>query len=139
MPRDWRQQSPKDWSPKGKIPGAPIWPDFVDAYLEAALWTSHDVDGVSLDLEYSQGDFSKRAVLEAIQDSNEFIAANLEDLESVATVSSHGHDFWLVRNGFGAGFRDRGYGAVGKRLYAAARKYSEQYVYVSDQGELEFE
>jgi hypothetical protein len=36
-----------------------------------------------------------------------------------------GHDFWLTRNGHGAGYWDRGLGALGERLSDAARAYGE--------------
>lgn len=45
-----------------------------------------------------------------------------------------GHDFWLTRNGHGAGFWDRGLGALGERLTQAAEVYSSVDLYVSDDG-----
>lgn len=42
--------------------------------------------------------------------------------------SQHGHDFALTRNHHGAGFWDRGYGALGDTLTAAAYAYGESSV-----------
>lgn len=129
-------KSPRDWSPRGEIPGQPIWPKFVDAYLEAALWASIDEDGEPFDKNYGVEDFAQETVDHAIKISNDFITANRADLERVGDESRHGHDFWLTRNGHGAGFWDRGYGAVGERLSEMARPYGEANVYVGDDGKL---
>jgi hypothetical protein len=44
-----------------------------------------------------------------------------------------GHDFWLTRNGHGAGFWDGDWPEeVGKRLTEASKKYGEVYLYVQD-------
>lgn len=47
-----------------------------------------------------------------------------------------GHDFWLTRNGHGAGFWDRGLGDVGVTLSAACRPYGESNLYIGDDGKL---
>lgn len=133
------KKSPKDWSPRGEFPGAPIWPDFVDAYLEAALWTGVDGQGLPLDQHYSVEDFSELAVMRAIEESNDFIKANLDDLAAVGTPPQHGHDFWLTRNHHGAGYWDRGYGEIGKRLTDAAHSFGELFVYAGDDGKLHLE
>jgi hypothetical protein len=133
-----RFQGPKDWSPTGNIPWVPIWPEFVDAYLEAAIWTSSDDEDRPLDRDYGVGDFSDSAVALAIKESNEFIQKNREDLGQVGDPGQHGHDFWLTRNGHGVGFWDRGYGDVGDRLTAASKKFRERDVYAGDDGELHF-
>lgn len=129
-------KSPRDWSPRGEIPGQPLWPEFVDAYLEAALWSSSDADEEYLDKNYGVEDFAQEAINKSVKESNDFIRANLKDLESVGDKSQHGHDFWLTRNGHGAGFWDRGYGEVGKRLSEMSRPYGTANVYVGDDGKL---
>jgi hypothetical protein len=50
--------------------------------------------------------------------------------------SQMGHDFWLTRNRHGAGFWDRGLGALGDRLTSAAHAYGEVDLYVGDDGRL---
>lgn len=130
------KKSPLDWSPRGEFPGTPLWPTFVDAYLEAAIWASTGEDGRPLDQNYTVDDFSQEAVDKAIEESNDFIRANRKDLESVGDEGRHGQDFWLTRNGHGAGFWDRGYGTAGKRLTDAAHVYGEANVDVGDDGVL---
>jgi len=127
----------QDWSPRGS--GDPIWPKFVDSYLETAIWASVDENGRSLDRDYDARDFAEEDVRRAVEESNDFILANREDLELVGDESMHGHDFWLTRNGHGAGFFDRGYGEAGDHLTASARAFREVMVYVGDDGALHFE
>lgn len=45
-----------------------------------------------------------------------------------------GHDLWLTRNHHGAGFWDRGLGAVGDVLTREAHAMGSSDVYVSDEG-----
>jgi hypothetical protein len=49
-----------------------------------------------------------------------------------------GHDFWLTRNGHGAGFWDRGLGTLGNRLSAAAKVYSGCDLFVGDDARVYF-
>jgi len=138
----WKK-GPKDWSPSGHIPGMPIWPKFVDAYLKAAIWSSNDESddsgGRPLDERFSINDFDQSAVNKAVRDCNKFITENRETLERVGgTDEQHGHDFWLTRNGHGAGYWDRGYGPDGDILADAARDYGEKNIYVGGDNKLHF-
>lgn len=47
-----------------------------------------------------------------------------------------GVDFWLTRNGHGAGFWDRGLGDVGNELTEAARASGARDAYLGDDGEV---
>lgn len=138
------QKSRKAWRPKRikptrPPPRGPVWTDFVDSYLETALWSSFDDEGNSLDDEYSTEDFSHEALSQAIMESTKFIDENWDDLiESGGSEDRHGHDFWLTRNRHGAGFWDRGYDDIGKRLTEAAHAYGELYIYAGDDGLLYF-
>lgn len=118
----------------------PLWPTFVDQYLETALWASNDLDtGVPLDEKYGVEDFAQVAIDQAVAESNDFIKANLTDLEAVGDPSQHGHDFWLTRNHHGAGYWDRDYPkAISDRLTQAAHAAGERYVYAGDDGKLYF-
>jgi len=131
MPRS-KYSDPQDWSPRPDK-YEPIWPEFIDAYLEAALWASSTGDDEKPldDQGFTIHDFTQKAIKEAIKDANEFIRKNREDLEAVGDPSQHGHDFWLTRNHHGAGFWDRGYGEVGERLTKAAHTFSEVNAYAS--------
>jgi len=117
-----------------KHPGASR--DFLDGYLEAALWSSYDNSddsgGEPLDRNYSLDDFTKEALRKAKKDCDAFVKDNQSDLnETGASDSRNGHDFWLTREGHGAGFWDRGYGAIGERLTKAAEVYGDANIYVS--------
>jgi hypothetical protein len=50
-----------------------------------------------------------------------------------------GHDFWLTRNGHGAGFWDRGLGERGQWLTDMAKPFGSAYLYVNNSGEVECE
>lgn len=134
------KRSVKDWWPgEGSEYLEPISPEFLENYLEAALWASVDEEGEPLDKNHSTDHFSEEAIREATKETNEFIQANINDLEVLqADMSQHGHDFWLTRNGHGAGFWDRGYGEIGDRLSRSAESFGETYVYMGDDGQLYF-
>jgi len=112
--------------------------EFVQDYLAAALWASHDDHGKPLDAKYSIEDFSGEAIERAVSESVEFMENNREDLEKAGRgdYGQHGHDFFLTRNGHGAGFWDRGYGAAGDRLTKATKPYREIHPEVGDDGNI---
>lgn len=103
---------------------------FIDGYLTAALWSSHGSDdptgGEYLDENYDEDDIVPESKANHQLQCANFIAANWDLLVSAVNTpgyswGSAGHDFWLTRNGHGAGFWDRGLGDVGEKLSAAAR------------------
>jgi hypothetical protein len=116
--------------------------EFTRAYVVAALWTSEPEDLVT------SGDFEPKGqalvgsvpdywMKQAIADCDKFQAENETLLEQAGTDSRNGHDFWLTRNGHGAGFWDRGYpDEVGDALTEAAHAFGEAYL---DWEELELE
>jgi hypothetical protein len=111
---------------------------FTRAYLECALfcddpysgggggeWFEHD--------DWTIDNIAPESIERAIEVCRDFQDANRADLDEVSDTfhkddSSHGHDFWLTRNGHGAGFWDRGYGTLGRRLSDACKPYGEAYV-----------
>lgn len=115
--------------------------EFVVAYLECALWleTAYGVpedtgDGNFYESFESYGftldDIEPEAKRAAFRDCLDFLSAN--DALLVMTDGSptrHGYDFWLTRNGHGAGFWDRGYGKVGDVLTKAAKVYGNRNLY----------
>lgn len=112
---------------------------FIKAYVECALWLAQDENGEARglnELGYDISDFNAQSQQSIRDDCHDFFAAHSFDLDSVGDYAQHGHDFYLSRNGHGAGFFDRGYGAVGDRLQAAARVYGESDVYFGDDGRL---
>lgn len=107
---------------------------FQRGYVECALWSStdwpedeHDEPTSNLDENYGPDDLSASLVAEVDEDCTAFIDGNRADLEqSGLSPDTAGGDFWLTRNGHGAGFWDRGLGTVGDRLSDAARVYGEE-------------
>ena len=107
--------------------------NLVRQYLETAIWSSTDEDGSPLDDQFSVDDFAPEAIQQAEKDCHCFITHNdVGDLDDGAV----GHDFWLTRNHHGAGFWDRGLGALGDRLTKEAHVYGSCDVYVGDDGKL---
>lgn len=114
---------------------------FTLGYLTAALWTTDDNPGSGEWQEHDDwtiDDIAPDAIQDAIADCAAFQIDNGADLEHAGDAERNGIDFWLTRNHHGAGFWDRGYGAVGDRLTDAAHAYGEADLYRGDDGKLYF-
>lgn len=135
----------------GVTPPLYIQDEFLQGYLDAALWTGMDESdesgGEPLDKNYSLADFNTGTVREAYEECQTFQRDNAADLAAFYSIwpkspdgnsaeSFAGHNFWLTRCGHGTGFWDRNTRMVGVRLSEASRKAGERYVYVGDDGEL---
>jgi hypothetical protein len=114
--------------------------EFVDAYVTCALWASTDESdpsgGEPMDANYDASDIAEESMKEIREVCEDFFNANRADIgEHIALA---GHDFWLTRNGHGAGFWDRSeYGKEqSKRLTEACKPYGESYLYVGDDGKV---
>lgn len=115
----------------------------VGAYVECALWSStynptpelgeRDYDE-PMDGAFDLSDIAPESLDSMLADCEAFAVDNASDLEGNWTAEQAGHDFWLTRNGHGAGFWDRGKGAVGDRLSDAAHAYGSSDLYVGDDG-----
>lgn len=115
---------------------------FTRAYLVCALWSSTDGDPPEpLDRDYGIEDFSTEALEQAVADCASFQKANAADIGTRDEGAGHaGHDFWLTRNGHGAGFWDGDWPEdAGKRLTDAAHGYGELSPYVGDDGMIHFQ
>lgn len=112
----------------------PMW----TAYLECALWSSTDEDGIPLDRTWNITDLTPEFVTQAEADCTAFIALCEADptvCDTYWTIDSErlGHDFWLTRNRHGAGFWSRGYQGdgfpaeynLGQALTRIARTFPE--------------
>lgn len=127
--------------------------EFTRAYIEAALWSSNDESdesgGQPLDANYGPDDISVETMGRIIEDCERFQRDNAFTLRAYYkalplgrngnrewTVEEQaGHDFWLSRNGHGAGFFDRDVPrTVRDRLQEQARKCGEIDLYVGDDG-----
>jgi hypothetical protein len=106
---------------------------FTKAYIEAALWSSTDDDDKPLDDNYTMADIHPDTLFKMVADCTDFQAAN--DL-SEGTDKQAGHDFWLTRNGHGAGFWDGDWSETGDKLTEACKAWPEVYLYVGDDGRI---
>lgn len=124
---------------------------FVRAYLVTALWSSTDDAGNPLDADFSVADFSPDALARAVADSEAFQAANADTIAAAISEGvtcgpdfgpegRAGHDFWLSRNGHGAGFFDGDWPEpYGDKLQDAARAFGELNPYVDENGQVSFD
>lgn len=116
---------------------------FVQGYLECALWSStdnsDDSGGSPLDDNYSIDDIPEAEIAKAIAECADFRQFAEKELASYPNGDElAGHDFWLTRNGHGAGFWDRGLGKLGQVLTDKAHSFGESYLYIGDDGKLYF-
>lgn len=107
---------------------------FTRAYMEAALWSSTDDDGTPLDRDYSTADLSDETQAKMYADCAKFQELAGDLLDEVS-LSQAGHDFWLTRNGHGAGFWDGDYPKeIGEKLTKLSKRFGEYDLYVGDNG-----
>ncbi len=104
------------------------------SYLETALWSSIGDDDNPLD-DYSILDISAESVLQASKDVDSFEELSLDLLSDDDKGQHIGHDFWLTRNGHGAGFWDGDY-INGDALTILAKKFKPVDMYVGDDGKV---
>lgn len=123
---------------------------FVSAYIACALWSSIGPAEApytceNLDDLFDESDIAPECLASMRETCADFIESNAADLENYARRMANeqwsgedraGHDFWLTRNGHGAGFWDRGLGKLGDRLAAAAKVYGSCDLYPGDDGKI---
>lgn len=113
--------------------------DFTRAYITCALWSTNDGSdesgGCPLDDNYGPEDIAPSALAAIIRDCAAFQEAHAEDIAT--DPSQAGHDFWLTRNGHGAGFWDGDWPEpAATRLTKAAKACGEVWLYVGDDGRI---
>ena len=107
---------------------------FTRAYVECALWASHE-DGTPLDDNYDPMDFHPDAIAAMVADCRKFQEENAPDI--MLDLGRAGHDFWLTRNGHGAGFWDGDWhDSVATALTEASDAFGETWLYVGDDNKL---
>lgn len=114
---------------------------FTTAYVECALWSStdnsRDDGGDPLDDNYGPEDIALETLAVMAAECADFQELCAELLEQAGISDEQaGHDFWLTRNGHGAGFWDRGLGDVGVKLTEWCKPYGEVFLYVGDDGQV---
>lgn len=95
---------------------------FLAAYIECAMW-AEGLEGRKVALE---------TMVKAANDCAAFVAAN--EAAIAGRYEEAGHDFWLTRNGHGAGFWDGDWPEAGDALTVAAKAFGEVNLYVGDDG-----
>ena len=115
--------------------------DFLEAYIECALWTSTDDQDIPMDRDHSAEDIAPEALRSMREDCVAFLTAMADGVDSVDSDVSQeitntgraGHDFWLTRNGHGAGFWDGDWPEpAATRLTDASHGFGESYLYIGD-------
>lgn len=113
-----------------------ILKEFVDAYIAAALWASNDEDDNPLDENYSAEDFHPESLRKIQEDCRKFLEKNETDIMEGykgghnKSVAQAGIDFFLTRNGHGAGFWDGDWETrAADRLTQASHDTGEQNLY----------
>jgi hypothetical protein len=132
---------------------------FTRAYMECALWSSNDEStpegGEPIGDNYDLEDIAPQAWQSMIVDCKRFQKEHAKLLKLAYSYdktacdddgkrlrpgtdynsSKAGHDFWLSRNGHGAGFFDRGLGDTGEKLQSACgwkTSFPEINLYIGD-------
>lgn len=113
---------------------------FTRAYIQCALWASTDEStpegGEPMDQNYSIDDITPASLAIMQRDCDDFQLANHALLHKAYArgynQESAGYDFWLTRNGHGAGYWDRGLGKLGDDLSAAAKQKGSCNLCVND-------
>lgn len=101
---------------------------FVKAYITAMLWSTPGTNAFNEEVESLEGYEIALDTIELIKvDCYNFYKAAFPTLAYLDDKGLHsfelsGHDFWLTRNGHGAGFWDRGLGASGDLLTELSEK-----------------
>lgn len=125
---------------------------FITAYIVAMLWAENDnadeSGGEPLDSNYDRDDIDSESMQRIRQDCERFLS-HAGVVQAIRDGDNHGpqgsgpfemagHDFWLTRNGHGAGFWDGDWPEpYGDRLDRAARLFGQCDVIVADDGTLQ--
>ena len=110
---------------------------FTEAYIEAALWSTNDDDGDPLDDNYSLFDIDADTLAAMVADCKRFQEENADDIATFehpqyCADEMAGYDFWLSRNGHGAGFFDGDWPDAGDRLQEASEAFGVFNLYVNN-------
>lgn len=126
---------------RNMLPNAINIDTFTRAYMETALWSSTDDNERPLDKNYNLNDISEETKAEMIGDCADFQEMAAKWLvqagaDEAVTVRA-GNDFWLTRNGHGAGFWDGDWEReAGVALTKLAKSFGSMDLYVGDDGKI---
>jgi hypothetical protein len=116
---------------------------FIRQYVRTLLWSTTGDDDEPLEDSYGIAGIAPEAMAKIQDDCSKFYAAvesmgidlDAEILTDDDATEQAAHDFWLTRNGHGAGFWDGDWSeAVEDKLTKLAESFGEAYPYVGDDG-----
>jgi len=123
--------------------------EFFSGYVETALWSSNDESdesgGQPLDENYTSEDIAAECLAQMEADCRAFFDANYTTIDEAEVTygpdygkwAHVGHDFWLTRNGHGAGFWDGDYSEPADEILTeAAEAFGETDLYIGDDGQI---
>lgn len=113
---------------------------FTTAYVTAMFFTESGDTESEIPKNLGAADFSQELYDRVVTDCREFQEKFGELLiddnckyDGCPTIEYAGHDFWLTRNGHGAGFLDGDWDkSVAEKLAEGAKTFGELYIYVGD-------
>ena len=130
--------------------------EFTRSYITTALWAETDGSddnsgGEPFERNYSANDIDDETFARMIADCKAFQETNSDDIDngwsgigSCNFREQAGYDFWLTRNGHGAGFWDGDWEfnenengqQAGERLTEACKTFGEFSLYLGDDGKI---
>lgn len=102
----------------------------IEAYIDAMFFTDFHCDNEELE-HLTVEDFSAELHGQIRDDCKKFFQ-QVEDLATERSVTQLGHDFWLTRNGHGAGFWDGDWPENGEALTDISNSFGEVNLYLGD-------
>lgn len=112
-------------------------------YIECMIWADSPTDEDSIEIEYDDISDSLNNII--VDDIEKFVSLADKLINEVLEVDGYnlenvGHDFWLTRNGHGAGFWDGDLpNELGDKLTTIAESFKTFNLWVNDSYELEGE
>lgn len=105
--------------------------EMLTGYIECALWSSMHGEDHFDELDYDLSEPTREGMEEDCKRFLEKIDHASLRFEEM-NPEQIGHDFWLTRNGHGAGFWDRGLGGLGEVLTRISESFGEVDLYLGD-------
>ena len=109
---------------------------FLHQYIETALWSSTDESDEPMDKNYGPQDIDSATLDKMKKDCLDFMRKAGQHIIGMK-ITNAAHDFWLNRNGHGAGFWDGDWPEVeGKTLDKLSESFGTFDLYVGDDGKI---
>ena len=112
---------------------------FTEAYVTCALWLTDEEPKSGAWLQnhpYTTENIDAESLARIVADCEQFQADNCADFTEYELASA-GHDYFLTRNGHGAGFWDGDWEPeLGRKLTTYAARRGESSLYIGDDGRL---